>query len=314
MYQDACYVPVLDKIIATRGGRIIKCNATTGEREDEAVVVTPASGHSRICYHAATGNVYVGIRFCMSDMAIVAQTRRGIFEVNPTTMVVGSNLSNAANMFNFGPWPDDTDNYITWMFSAGSYVYWGYQDTGASGSMRIDPSNTADFKTNCGLNATGFIVDQCSAGPAVAYAPEAYSDSSDSMDLASGINDGHCVVTPHKTVAAAYCGFDGLAYLVCGTQWLVRVDSYTPDAFTVYNLAAIEATADPRRIRYNSVDQKLYMPCQEENGIIIFDPSNPLTVSAHRWVSGFENPIDVVFTPSKKFAVQESPIGLKEIV
>jgi len=314
MYQDACYVPVLDKIIATRGGRIIKCNATTGEREDEAVVVTPASGHSRICYHAATGNVYVGIRFCMSDMGFVAQPRRGVFEVNPTTMVVGSNLRYAAGMGDGWFYPDDPDNYTTWLFSSGDYVYWGYHQEGASGSMRINPTNIADKKDNCGLSATGFLVDQCSPGPAIAYAPEAYSDSADSMDLASGVNDGSCSVTPHKTVAAAYCGYDGLSYLVCGTQWLVRVDTYTPDAFTVYNLAAIEATADPRRIRYNSVDQKLYMPCQEENGIIIFDPSDPLTVSAHRWVSGFDNPIDVVFTPSKKFAVQESPIGLKEIV
>ena len=65
----------------------------------------------------------------------------------------------------------------------------------------------------------------------------------------------------------------------------------------------------PMRLRFRPSNGLLYIPCQDKDGIVVFDPVAESAV----WKGGFDSPVDVVFTPTKAFAVQTGPIGLKEI-
>lgn len=65
------------------------------------------------------------------------------------------------------------------------------------------------------------------------------------------------------------------------------------------------------RIQFNPNDGKLYAAGAADNTIAIIDPTSADSVSMK---SGFDFPIDLVFTPTKSFAVQQGAVGLKEIV
>jgi len=108
-------------------------------------------------------------------------------------------------------------------------------------------------------------------------------------------------------------GSDNKNWIVCGDTNLLRQESLTNNDVTVFDLGAVVGPSelpDPCRIR--NIGGLLYMPCMTANGIIIYTPGAPINTAV--WKGGFEGPMDVVSTGSKVFAVQNSPVGLKEIV
>jgi hypothetical protein len=65
------------------------------------------------------------------------------------------------------------------------------------------------------------------------------------------------------------------------------------------------------RLRFNSEDNLIYIPCPATNEVIAFDPATD-TVS-HIYTAGLDAPHDIVFAPGHKIAVQFGPTGLKEL-
>jgi hypothetical protein len=119
-------------------------------------------------------------------------------------------------------------------------------------------------------------------------------------------------VAPYNPVSVAFSTADGFPWIVCGDVNLLRLNSQTDYDFTLFDLTAVVGPAvppDPCRIQRLS-DGFLYMPCMSANGIIKWNPVTGLGT----WFGGFEGPIDVFETGTRKFAVQNSPVGLKEII
>ena len=127
-------------------------------------------------------------------------------------------------------------------------------------------------------------------------------------------SDNEVYILPNAPCAGEWCPTappSGKWYVACGDNNLLRIDTVTPfpGTFTTLNLGAVEASADPCRIRYWSGTGKLYLPCMTSNTVIVWDP----VTDTGEAKTGFENPVDVVATGSKIFAVQNSAIGLREI-
>lgn len=306
MANDACYVSSVDKIFGVVGPYVVKYNATTGKREGSVRLAKPLYGEMRICYHAANDTLYVATWNQPNEQYFSPTFTWPEVDVFPvsTSLVVGSALG-LGSIYTTQP----SYNGFRWIASSGTYLYVnhsGYNNL----IRRIDPTNLADRNSQTPSELI-FSIQHGGLSPTTIVLPEATNRRVRYAILAFNLNSDWTAssLTPYNPVAVEYCASNGLFYVVNGDSNLLRIDVLTPVAFTVLNLAAIEATADPCRIRYRSSDQKLYLPCMTANAIIVWDPATDTGVSK----TGFENPVDVVFTGSKAWAVQNSPIGLKEI-
>jgi YVTN family beta-propeller protein len=108
----------------------------------------------------------------------------------------------------------------------------------------------------------------------------------------------------------AWCPVNGHAYWVQQSPILLKSNAAKiwNSSWDWVNTGVGNAT--PINIRYRPFDQQLYIPNWQDNTVTVLDPITD-TVSAVK--TGFTSPIDVVFTPTKAFAVQDSTVGLLEI-
>ena len=311
--NDACYASSVDKIFGTVGPYVCKYNATTGAREGFVRVASPLYGDIRICYHAANDTLYVATWnepnqqwYKVGGAYLPTFPCRDVFPVS-TGLVVGAGLDLKTFYFIEPPY-----NGFGWIASQGSYLYIAQVSTNGFSFQikRLDPTNLAD-RAN-GSNAD-FAIQHAGMSPTEIVNP--ISGFSSAFRYAPILSDafnwsGTLSIAPYNPIAAVYCAQNTLFYMVCGDTNLLRINVLSPINFTPLNLGAVEAAADPCRIRYRASDQKLYLPCMTSNTVIVWDPATETGIAK----TGFDNPCDVVFTNSKAFAVQNSPIGLKEII
>ncbi len=116
-------------------------------------------------------------------------------------------------------------------------------------------------------------------------------------------------------------GASGIVYSPAGGGFLYLAE-LTGTALIKYNLdGSINSSiamggaslgGQPMRLRYNSLDNLIYIPCPATNAVIAFNPVTD-TVS-HIYTVGLDAPHDIVFAPGgHKIAVQNSSSGLKEL-
>ncbi len=94
------------------------------------------------------------------------------------------------------------------------------------------------------------------------------------------------------------------------TRTLIKANPASPSNANVSTIDLGNDNFRPLHARYNSVDELLYIPGGKSDSVAVLDPADDsLSI-----VTGFDSPLDVVFTDSKAFAVQSGLVGLKEIV
>lgn len=127
------------------------------------------------------------------------------------------------------------------------------------------------------------------------------------------------------STGVSFCALTTKAYSVQGNFTLTKhninealltlpgfLDNYT---WVQYNTGRINCTA--RRVRCCNVPGnpyygKVLIPAWKDDTVLVWDSATDL-VGNMVVKSGFTAPIDVVYTPTKAFAVQNSPVGLLEI-
>lgn len=321
-YHRATYDPVRAKIWATMGPYLAKINASTGQREsltrivDPDASVGPCYGDMSVCYHTATDTVLVGTgynpRKMFDDVYFYdPPATRDIYKVNPDTLVITP--CQIWNLNSGGLWypcaTDSREESITQIVEDGDYVHIIVEfQGGGSNWIRIHVSTLA-------WNGQGmwrYHREQICVDGNIVYTPMPYwlelagytKDQSDPVARDYGAD-----VIPHIPTATAFA--EGKVWCVNGSEILVRLDSWTNLDYTEFNLSLIPGPSvfpDPCRMQLLS-DGMLYLPCMSADGIVVFNPST----GAGTWKGGFENPIDVVEAGAKKWALQASPVGLKEI-
>lgn len=326
--DDAVYVGgAVDKIFGTIGNHIAKFNASTGALENFARVAGPATGYCRLTYHSTTGLLYVGIWDFKTNQWNDPPTSwvlRGIYPVNPTTLAIGAVIdvmsiaSGGSRQWCVG---------VQSMFSAGgTYLYFCFGVGGINAPTalwRVNPTNTADnFNPANGTSSAGqggfYQID--TDGISI-YCCNPFNAEIQKYDLAltDGSYNNSVIPAPFTNVdnpvSVAYSLTSGNAYAVCGTSNMFRSD-FGINTSTRIDLTAVPGatgTVAPQRIKYRQSNSKLYMPVQSQNAIIVWDPVTDNPADAE-WKTGFQCPIDTVFTASKAFAVQLGVNGLKEIL
>lgn len=300
--HSAVYVPSTAKIIGTCENYLVRFDGTTGAFETSVKAESPMYGEM----HMVLINNLPWVS-ANADMSIMSgsQPRRDVFPVNATTLALGAALG-------VDVWKTPTDSWPigpTEMVSAGNILFYNYAtNAGTVSSNVVNVTNTAIRTSNVTDTSVGFWSEHPSTDGTFWYIPNPSLTRlrQRTMTLA---NVDYCDFATYFPIASAYASNVAKPFCVCGTTDLLQVDDIPTNGFTPFNLGAIQAGVKPIRIRYNSVDGLLYIPCQNQDGIIVWNPNTSTGV----WKSGFPSAVDVVFTPIKKFAVLSSADGIKEI-
>lgn len=313
--NDACYCSTTDKIYGTSGPYVVQCNAATGAREDYVRVASPVMGDIRICYHSATDSLYAATIWQPSLQwfdGTQTYLNRNIFPISPA-LVVGARINMDAFYDNAPPYGG-----FQWIGSAGIYLYVVTAEASSPSAynvLKVNPTNIADRSAS--TIGPRFRPEQGALSPTQIAIPGPTllaNNSQIQFALLSWNLTGdwdRMYVVPHNPCAVEWNPATAKFYAVCGDTNLLRIDTLTPfpGTFTALNLGAVEATADPCRIRCSPFDSKLYLPCMTSNTVIVWD----INTDTGEAKTGFENPCDIVFTSNKIWAVQNSAIGLREI-
>lgn len=319
-YFSATYSAAQGKIYATMGPYIVTCNATTGARESVTRLANaPIYGNMPICFHTATGYLFVGSgdtpnKQIFDAFAADPPVYKDIYRVHPVTMAITAcGVNNQVMGIGRPLYPDSALRGGPYnIIQDGAYILFQF---------RFSQQSSAWAR----MNATSFVCnggwffhwpwEQCAVDANYIYGLDPLQREvevrdktlSDNLDYITSIS-----INPHFPSSLCYSTADAKVWVVCGNVNLLRVNSQVDLDYTLFDLTAVVGPTlppDPCRIQCLS-DGMLYLPCMAANGIIIFNP----LLGTGTWKGGFEGPIDVVEAGAKKFAVQNSPVGLKEIV
>jgi DNA-binding beta-propeller fold protein YncE len=325
--DSATYLASADAIFGVRGPWVFKFNATTGALIDSAIFAPTAIGLSTIV--AANGVLIAGVSLSsmpFPDDATASPTgdpfqERDLFIINPTTLAKtplqfwqyfnGTALTVIRNECGHRNLvTDGTLVYGTWCHD---YLY-SFDPTNVAATVQFGRIVTTSSDTNWGDNS----VDTDNSRP-ISARGEITTTLGEirSFSWLAGWNqewevDNPEIPTNTYPVAVCYCPLNGawyapiLSYAVQETLDLIKVTG--DHVLSTINVNTIGSNA--RHIRYDPVTQRIYIPDGPANSVTVF---NPATDTVDEVKTGFSMPWDVVFTPTKRFAVQNAAKGLLEI-
>ena len=302
--NSAIYDSGRDVIFAVRGGYVYKLSATTGLVLDSARYNFPPYGDSTFLALATNVDKLYATAW-YDPQGSLTSPRQGIVKINPDTLAV-ENFTDSSGI------EDDLGSGPFSMVFSSPYVYLVYRNTNgtAISLYRFDPT-TDTLGANINVDGpTTYLESQLAVK---------VSDASISMVTRTRVrNYSAAVVFNFFTANFAASGREGygVAHDLDNDNYYVATES--PDVLKIPAvnggvhsvIATGVATAKPRRVQWNSVDGKIYIAGWQSNSIIVIDPNSADAVTEQ---TGFDSPWDVVFTPTKKWAVQHGQPGLKEI-
>lgn len=323
--ESAIFSSANNAIYGVRGQWVYKFNATTGKKEAEAVIGNDILGLSSICEH--NGTIYVSACWVQTSYPEIFpaplpwRANHDIFTINPTTLAATntdiwktkqSSFDGETNSAFYGPIQIVSSSTLLWGIIA---------DGGGMNPFYVDPSAPLGLKqrsvgnwTQAAGPAAGEIIYDSVNGVAI-YAKasdqiiDCYDTSGGFPPTSIGGMDGTFNLNPN---GLCYCPSNDNIYAVDGTSILISasVSDMLSIGGTNVPVNTGEATANPRRIKYCPIDGMIYVPGWFSNSVIVINPATNTVVATK---TGFNLPIDCVFTGSRKFAVQNSSVGLREI-
>lgn len=321
--NDACYLSGTDKIYGVTSNYIIKFNATTGLSEASSRVCAPMYGPMRIA-GSGTDLFVSSIYDYTENKGTGGSNNHQIWTINPNTLAATNTLGFNSKLYAYlgSFW----GNGIQFTGAGFMQIYngdlWFYEQSYSGNAIaRINIINPADYQfpfpffliTHSNWNPEQFDIVKVGGDDLLYLCDPAQNEAEEHrLTPAQWFYNGYSDATPNYPNACVYVPSQGKAYGVTGTENLMRFDDYSLNTSTTFNLGTVQANVKPCRIRLGP-DGKLYIPCQQQDVIIVWNPVTNLPGDAVL-KTGFDSPIDVVFTGSKIWAIQSGLKSLKEIV
>lgn len=302
--DNAIYSAAQDKIYGVNGQWIFKFNASTGAREAEfRFVGDNIFGEGSIV--EVGGFLYVGLwREPASDFPDIYKIP---YDFSSST-ALGLTASGLQGYYNL-----DTDGT--------NIFFYGDAGVGTVAIYAFDPSNPIGTLSSSDTGSGVGLLNQIQMDTAhniVWYARNARSSGLGCTDGVFPLSTGSLFELSSSPPAAnqwstgcAYVG-TGKLYGVNGrTNAVLKGNApNTPGSFGFSVLSILQSSARPYKIRYNPHDGLVYIPTFSGDTVEVLDPATD-TISAIK--TGFTAPFDCVFTPAKKWALQNYRTPLKEI-
>lgn len=288
--SSATYVSSVDKIFGVYGPQVMKFNANTGALEARSNIVTgPCEATCGIVYHAATAMLYVSTWNSMANQFEgLPHPNVDIFPVDPGTLAVGAGLG-WTTIYNDGGdmrWPSGPR--MLFDFGEPDLYFIGTTGNAANETWlgKIDPASPA--ADSMSINGLNLWSEQASSDGTWTYFCKPGNPEVERADMALASDDTVPftelgTITP---ISIEHAPITNKQYVICGNQFMARIDTWSPNAYTILNLDLVNAGSEPMRLRYRSSDDRLYIPCQTTDGIILWEPSNDGSPNTTWWRGG----------------------------
>lgn len=322
--DQAIYSGAQGAIYGVRGQWIYKFNATTGNKVSEFRFVDDVIfGEASIVEIGAF--LYVGVwRTVFDDIATPVPPHRDVFKIaanfsSSTPLGLGALAPYVGNRWDF-TFPQYSCGFTN-LATNGTLLFGTLQAAGSQ-IFKVDPTNLPGaILINIPVGPASIIGFEYDPVNLLFWIADSAIPGINAVDQDYDINflSNGDVGGMTSLYGVTYSPANVKVYGVNGTNGITKIDANVglplagfPPSFTWSTLNILAAAAKPMRIKYNAQDGLIYVPTWSNDTVEIIDPAfdaNPPVVK-----SGFNSPIDCVFTPSKKFAVQNSGKGLKEIL
>lgn len=309
--HEAIYLASADKIYGVSENYVMRFNPDTGVKEAEAKVCAPCYGPMRITGSGTDILVSSQRDYSLNTSTDLPSNRR-IWNIDPTTLaatdVLGVDIQSRAVFGGFLPYElPHIGPHSVRIHGGYAYYQFTYPNKTYYHRVKLDGTDYSYYLTYLFDDKLPEVFD---IGDSKLWIPDPYEQEAEVWTTTPWGGDSYCGSTGQRPVGIAYSSSNGKTYGVTGGQYLVRYDSYTaPRSSTNLNLWAVYADVRPMRIRESPLDGNLYIPCQNEDVVIVWDTGS----ENGTYVEGFASPIDVVFTDTKAWAVQSSGVSLLEI-
>jgi len=324
--DSAIYNSVDKFIIGIRGNRLFVCNPTTGAVVNQLDIGPWASGKSSIAYDAASNRIYAA-PWNVPQMPLSGGVQigtRSIYRLHSSsgvlsldqTLDVGTLLATTVGFY------PSIELGVTAMDSGNGFIFCRYQTV--SNTFKISAS-TMSFTAN---NPVAGSVINASEGMIggwhhVGYAHIGTDDWLFSPDPGGGpevvffdyttqLESVFQIPNP-GTVLAVGADPNNHVYVTDVAQ-LIYVYRPNGDRSTATLLNTINTghTAfSGVSVRRNPTDGFMYVAGAEDNSVAVINTTGSGSLVGGAVIGGFDQPIDFVFTPTARFAVQAGAVPLK---
>jgi len=319
--NHAIYESGRDVIYGVSGGYIYQLNATTGEKITSARFFENRFYDSYIAYSSITDKLYVTAWMTDTGNNVVITDRRvkWLFKIDPDTLAVdtafnydvvsgfGSSIL-SSEFFESGPRELISINgniygvYFAATTSSNGLALYSFDAAGETWNNSTTNNRNVAFNLGLVYDPDNDVIWVATEQGASSF--DLLMSAVDTVDI-TGTSDpkpkglcyrsGHLYFTLHEGSAIQ--------------QYNVQKVRISDDNNTTIDLG--DVNAKPKKIRYRDTNDRIYVPTFSGDTVVIIDPATDTVESTK---TGFDSPIDVVFTPTKVWAVQHGALGLKEVI
>lgn len=325
--DGAIYHPTRNSFFSVRQGYISEYNTSLAAVQGPTRFAASIFGRSCIAYDSVNDRIWVGTNGdwaagYLGDTGSGAAPSRstvGLYRIIPSTLAVEAfiDVTTIVAVKNFSSLTGIGDVLVANGKLFASFLHYtgqGLLTSPANWAFALNlPAYTLAWSGNAGTTSNNQLAYDSSNQLWMAGDWDKFNDFFPVYGVASALptnspnvhptNAGHCAIA-FSTVSG------GAIYIVEMTNTsLAKYNFTTGNLISEPAMAGASIGGMSSRLRFNSNDNLLYVPCPATNQVIAFNPSGD-TVS-HIYTAGLDSPCDIVFAPGGiNVAIQQGAQGL----
>ena len=328
--DGAIYHPTRTTFFAVRGGYITEYNQSLVAVNGPVKFAGSIFGRSCIAYDSVNDRIWAGVN---GDQAAgylgdagganPAKSTVGLYRIVPSTLALEAFLD-PTTLFSVKNFGGSTGIYDVFVANAKLFAaYWS--STGSSGvgnpigtMLAVNlPAYTAAWSQSAGGPSCQLAHDSVNAPNRIWQGQDDDNFNQFQMQFwhdTDGTGNSSLFSQPTNGAhqAACFCSLNNFMYQVdMPNQQLIKINATTAHIDSYHTLTGVTVGGMTSRIRFNTNDNKIYIPCPATNQVVVYDPTleggNPVV----KIYGSVDSPHDVVFAPGGiNVAIQSGQVGL----